>query len=180
MGSEKVFREKEVDAALLADVMHLAYSTNEQQRSTIVLISGDADMRPALEGIRGSGMSRYTCGVKGFLTDSKNLPKNVAMCNAYTSMTTYNKTHTPLGAYVGQKTNYSIYAHVVLLLSNGACLDLTICAFYIRCLMWLSPCSKDCRLRGSGSMTIMLYTACQNATVLTSHRAPGPLVGHVP
>ena len=49
-------KEKEVDATLLTDVMHIAYTTPERDRSTIILISGDADMKPAVERIIERGI----------------------------------------------------------------------------------------------------------------------------
>lgn len=44
-------KEKEVDAQLLVDVTELACTTPRSERSTIVLITGDADMCPAVEKI---------------------------------------------------------------------------------------------------------------------------------
>ena len=44
-------KEKEVDAQLLVDVTEVACITPPQKRSTIVLITGDADMCPAVEKI---------------------------------------------------------------------------------------------------------------------------------
>ena len=44
-------KEKEVDAQLLVDVTEVACTTPVSERSTIVLITGDADMCPAVEKI---------------------------------------------------------------------------------------------------------------------------------
>ena len=44
-------KEKEVDAQLLVDVTEVACTTPRPERSTIVLITGDADMCPAVEKI---------------------------------------------------------------------------------------------------------------------------------
>ena len=44
-------KEKEVDAQLLVDVTEVACTTPRHERSTIVLITGDADMCPAVEKI---------------------------------------------------------------------------------------------------------------------------------
>ena len=44
-------KEKEVDAQLLVDVTEVACTTPRDERSTIVLITGDADMCPAVEKI---------------------------------------------------------------------------------------------------------------------------------
>ena len=44
-------KEKEVDAQLLVDVTEKACTTPPNERSTIVLITGDSDMRPAVEKI---------------------------------------------------------------------------------------------------------------------------------
>ena len=44
-------KEKEVDAQLLVDVTKVACTTPLNERGTIILITGDADMCPAVEGI---------------------------------------------------------------------------------------------------------------------------------
>ena len=44
-------KEKEVDAQLLVDVTEIACTTPVSERGTIVLITGDADMCPAVEKI---------------------------------------------------------------------------------------------------------------------------------
>ena len=48
-------KEKEVDGNIVADIMDIGYDTPEQDRSTIALISGDADMKPAIEKIIKKG-----------------------------------------------------------------------------------------------------------------------------
>ena len=49
-------REKEVDGQLITDVTAIACKTPEEERSTIILITGDADIRPAVERIIQEGV----------------------------------------------------------------------------------------------------------------------------
>ena len=49
-------KEKEVDGQLITDVTALACKTPEEERSTIILITGDADIRPAVEKIMEEGV----------------------------------------------------------------------------------------------------------------------------
>ena len=49
-------KEKEIDSQLVADVTQLACKTPNCQRGTIILISGDADMCPAVEKIMEEGI----------------------------------------------------------------------------------------------------------------------------
>ena len=49
-------REKEVDGQLITDVTTIACKTPEEERSTIILITGDADIRPAVEQIIQEGV----------------------------------------------------------------------------------------------------------------------------
>ena len=44
-------KEKKVDAQLVADVTELACTTDEKERGTIIIISGDSDATPAIEKV---------------------------------------------------------------------------------------------------------------------------------
>ena len=64
-------KEKEVDGQIIADIIDLAGKTPLVNQSTIIIISGDADIRPAVSKIAEKivsiiGRLRYTCGSKDF------------------------------------------------------------------------------------------------------------------
>ena len=44
-------KEKQVDTKLVTEVIHLAYTTPKHERTTIVLVTGDANVIPAIEGV---------------------------------------------------------------------------------------------------------------------------------
>ena len=77
-------KEKEVDGQLITDVTAIACKTPERDRSTIVLITGDADVKPAVRKIVEEGVWHVEIYMwrQGFSSRLKQLPQesNVVRC----------------------------------------------------------------------------------------------------
>ena len=110
--SSVTHKEKEVDTELVADVTEVVCKTPVHERGTIIIISGDRDMRPAVEKALENGFEvqmyiwKNATSLKGSLDEYK---KEYSGCVSYTFLDDIEEQATFLNTELSENPQDDIY-----------------------------------------------------------------------